>query len=164
MFIEELLDHHMKGWKMLGGFVPPFEALASLKRDFRAGGSFDPSRKMQDKECFRNALCYALSKGGLHYVEGLASRRDLPLLIHHAWCIDPADPEGKAIDPTWSNPHEAEYASIIQLPANATMRRMNETGVYGLLDLGRGFDLSVIEEHDPELWAAFNQQQKEAAA
>lgn len=50
------------------------------------------------KHCFHNAQRLA-RRFGYKYVEGYAiSCEQLPIPIHHAWCVR----DGKVIDPTWS--------------------------------------------------------------
>ena len=47
--------------------------------------------------CFASAARSALTTPGLHYVEGFALCRTLPVL-GHAWCIDA---QGHVVDTTW---------------------------------------------------------------
>ena len=161
--IKDAIDHYVRALTHLKA-PALMERLAQRTGIYTYGTHFDPAKRMTPKECFSNALHYAIANE-LHYVEGLAMRPEMGLLIHHAWCVDP-DPEapGHAIDPTWEDPQSSEYAAIIILPHDEASRRMVKQGYYGLLANDIGYNLDVMREIDPELIEEIEAKRKEAAA
>lgn len=86
------------------------DALLEVGREFE-GGSLPPSfKRMTPRMCFANAFILASGHAGLRYCEGYAMRRDLPLLVHHAWVIDD---ENKVIEPTWDLRPDDSYFGIV---------------------------------------------------
>lgn len=89
-----------------------------------------PYVKDTPKYCFFNSYKLALEYPSLLYVEGFAMIRNLPIPIHHAWCIDKNDPY-KVIDVT------ADLESYIGIPFKRNVFYMNwKTG--SLLDDWQG--------------------------
>lgn len=150
--IKEALSAHVEMWDKLGA-PALLERFALSRGEFQRGAGFDATLKMEDRECFYNALKYSARrhKHGYLYAEGLALKPELGLLIHHAWTIDPERPH-LAVDPTWRDPHTAHYAVILSFPPGEALKRMTKNGVYGLLDPGRGYDLDLLKELNPGLW------------
>lgn len=97
------------------------------------------------KACFRNAYSLISSSNGLHlkYVEGVALDPRLGISIHHAWA---ADDDHMVYDPTWRNPEECVYFGVV-IPLPALLEEMNRTGIYGVLDTGRGFNFDFVHRH-----------------
>lgn len=89
--------------------------------------------------CFQNSGDAAW-RHGLLYCEGLARHPDVPMEVHHAWCLDPKT--GRVVDPTWKKPEECTYLGIaVTLPTLAACQL--DCGHYALLDHGRGFEAGI---------------------
>lgn len=95
------------------------------------------------KECFTNAVHYAM-RNSLDYVEGFMYRKDLPILIHHAWV---AGKDGVVIDPTLDRPEECHFFGV---PFNAkrAWNRMLKTGYYGLYMPNEMVDIEFLARKD----------------
>ncbi len=82
---------------------------------------------MRPKECFSNALHYALAHK-LLYVEGFALRHGIGILIDHAWCCTD---DGVVVDPTWSKSHDCQYFGV-PMDAHCAAEEAVKNGIYGL--------------------------------
>lgn len=90
------------------------------------------------KECFRNALLLAMSRPDLNYAEGFVLSTDLPILIHHAWCVDLA---GLVVEPTLPRtdedgectPENTTYFGVVLDNIGEILDVIRGTRTYGLL-------------------------------
>lgn len=99
-------------------------------REFTPSPLEEPYLKDTPKQCFFNSFKLASFFPNLLYVEGFCLINELPIPIHHAWCIDKNDPD-KVIDVT------ADMKSYIGIPFKRAILRMNwKTG--SLLDDWQG--------------------------
>lgn len=104
-------------------------------------------KRWAQKMCFSNAAAMSTrSNGRAVYVEGLAMRPDLGILIHHAWCVE----DGKVIDPTWERPETAFYLGV-EVPHDTLWKRLLETEVYGLFNTGGMIPVEWLCEFEPRL-------------
>lgn len=145
--VKAALDAHIDAFNSLGArsFVDLSMIFTQRNgRDMRAAPyRLDNHTWRTPKECFRNAIHLALEED-LAYVEGYALRPNLPLLIHHAWCVGEA---GEVIDPTWKDPEGGLYCGV-EFDAEVARSRMWETQIYGLF-YSPGFDLQWLSGFDP---------------
>lgn len=106
-------------------------------------------QRMTPKQCFSNALHYALEHD-LLYCEGYGISGDLLkkgvlLPMEHAWCCDDAF---NVVDPTWRDTAGASYWGIA-FNASLVAGYVAEKGWYGLFCDGAG----MLDEH---FFNAFN--------
>lgn len=99
------------------------------------------------KQCFANASRLADARSDLVYVEGLARATGLPLLVHHAWCVDQ---EGHVVDNTWEHPALCRYMGV-RFEALELAEWQLRLGFYGLLDTGVGLNTELMFSKDLEL-------------
>lgn len=59
--------------------------------------------------CFRNSVSLAISRR-LRYAEGVAMHPKMPMLVHHAWCLDAHD---RVVDVTWDLPGVVYFGIIV---------------------------------------------------
>jgi hypothetical protein len=103
----------------------------------------------QPKLCFKNAFHLTADRAPenirLTYVEGYALRPALPVLIHHAWCVDE---DGRVWDPTWTRPEEAEYFGV---PINllVLVEELLRIKYHGILDTPVGPNFEFMKAFDP---------------
>jgi hypothetical protein len=107
-------------------------------------------RMRRPKACFANAARLAKKSKVLRYAEGYIASPDLPLLIHHAWCVDPRD---RVVDVTLQNwrdgssrSGEAQYYGIV-FEKGSPIGTKPSGG--SMLDSGRGFRIDLWLEIDP---------------
>lgn len=113
MSIQDLIDGYAKLCRSAATATTPstYEIIARLGHGAKPGQPLPSKyRRGRQRECFKNAALLALEHDELCYVEGYASRATLPLLIEHAWCLDPG---GDVIDPTWEASAADEYAGLV---------------------------------------------------
>ena len=162
MTLLDFLNQQVATWEKLGH--PSI--LGRFVRD--KGEAYEPDMHRPwtgewgtPNECFRNAAHEALSNRNLRYVEGYIWSHDVPLLIHHAWVLHA---NGRWADPTLREPEKYSYYGVV-FDSGSLMTEMSRTGVYGLLETGRGINADLIFRQAPYLeelvtgWAA---KQKEA--
>jgi hypothetical protein len=101
--------------------------------------------RMTPRKCFSNAAELCGEGPAAYYAEGYGWRNDLPIIIHHAWCVDE---KGFVIDPTWNDPEDCQYFGF-KMKRSELWRRLASQSHYGLLDSGRGFNLKLMQEIDP---------------
>ena len=95
-------------------------------------------------ECFRNAWHLALS-GGYTYWEGYGWIPDIGSLpLFHAWCVD--DVTQAVVDPTWPEAGDAVYLGI-PVPIDVLTKVLSDTGTFGVLDKGRGFESQIAKTY-----------------
>lgn len=82
------------------------------------------------KQCFMNAYRLADRNTSLRYVEGFASRSDLPIEFRHAWC---EDEHGNVIDPTWRKTTEQDLYMGVRISRKMRHTVTNGHGHYGVL-------------------------------
>jgi hypothetical protein len=102
------------------------------------------------KWCFHNAtMLRNQSHGALRYAEGYVASPDLPLLIHHAWCVDAED---RVVDCTLQDWHTGESRSGAAQYFGIVFA--NEIKVIppggSFLDSGRGFRIDLWLAIDPD--------------
>jgi len=77
------------------------------------------------QECFRNAFLLAGEDRGIElglvYCEGFVLSSDIPILIHHGWCVTP---DGQVIDPTLP---QAGDEGVGTMPGRVSAIPMNTT-------------------------------------
>ncbi len=103
------------------------------------------------KECFKNAATLALSSPSYRYYEGYILRAELPLLIHHAWCVNG---EAKIADPTLRDSSNTEYYGA-EFDHKILLDELLRNKVYGLLDTGVSINVRLIKKLDPQLVKEF---------
>ncbi|MDD9709666.1 hypothetical protein PVW53_18535 [Seohaeicola sp. SP36] len=114
-----------RGTRMVGTALPEGYALA------------------MPRQCFRNAYDTAIDQG-LAYFEGWGwPDANDPLPYDHAWCVDLVT--GEIVDQTWHAPEKAIYLGV-HVPTHDLLQIVQETGCYGVLDRGRGFDRAVAAQ------------------
>lgn len=94
------------------------------------------------RHAFRNAWNLTL-KGAVDYWEGYAWDSvcgDLP--FHHAWCVDRRT--GAVRDTTWQDTARTVYLGV-HVPTGALLTNLEESGVFGVLDKGHGFEHGTAE-------------------
>ena len=95
------------------------------------------------RQCFRNAYDAAIGCG-LEYFEGWGwPDVNDPLPYDHAWCVDLVT--GEIVDQTWHAPEKAVYLGV-HVPTHDLLQIVQQTGCYGVLDRGRGFDRAVAAQ------------------
>lgn len=88
----------------------PEMALLAYGRDWKPSEASPAWLVMGPKRnCFANALAYAVDRSDVYYVEGYAVDRQLGIPMEHAWLVDN---RGSVIDPTWDDPEENDYFGI----------------------------------------------------
>lgn len=120
----------------------------------RNGGAVQQAAKLPKRyaygpkrQCFMNATQLVLRAPTLEYVEGFVMLPALPLPIHHAWTVSPA---GSAYDNTLPDTTGCQYLGVT-FSREELRAAMRASGVYGLLDTGRGVNARLIFARDPEL-------------
>jgi hypothetical protein len=106
-------------------------------------------RKRRNKECFKNtaeAVLYGWND--YQYYEGLVLTRIVPLLIHHAWCVDSM---GLVVDLTWLHPEECTYMGVHIPKEELREEILNREAYCSVFDTGRGFNIQYMFGKDPEL-------------
>lgn len=98
-------------------------------------------------QCFMNATHYVDLHKHAEYVEGYAIRPSVGITVLHAWAKTKS---GNAVDPTWNDSLQCEYMGIV-IDRTAHRKIMRKTGVYGVLDHGRGVNTDFIFSVDPGL-------------
>ena len=93
-------------------FSCPEEVVLKFGRSYRIQSLPKGIKRGEKKQCFFNAAMLAINSD-LIYVEGFAFLPDVPLPIHHAWCV--TEGEDAVIDPTSDN--LVEYIGIPFRPA-----------------------------------------------
>jgi hypothetical protein len=96
--------------------------------------------KKKDKLCFMQAFQLAMDHPELEYVEGMAMSPRLPWPSHHAWCVNASD---EVIDDTWSDPEKCLYRGVM-IDRETVLRECLKSGVYGVLDTGRGPNYALM--------------------
>jgi hypothetical protein len=153
--IKEWITQERDTFKNMNASGP--SAGAWLMQDFilRNGKKFSSQPKPRrykmrmPKFCFHNARMLAKqSHGALRYAEGYLASPDLPLLIHHGWCVDEGD---RVVDNTLrdykteeSRSATAQYFGIVFPP---TLWPKN--GGESMLDSGVGFRIDLWLKIDP---------------
>jgi hypothetical protein len=116
--IKSMIENERDAFKLLGSNTWVLHELI-LRNGQECISQPLPSRfKLRpQRACYWNAQRLIRKKSKLRYCEGYMSRPDLPLLINHAWAVDPED---RVIDPTlraqgahWSGSGEAGYFGIV---------------------------------------------------
>jgi hypothetical protein len=145
--LHKILTNQAEQWAMLG-------APALCERFIARNGQCFEGRKLPKgfrrgtpKACFQNATLLADRHTGLRYVEGYAMNPDLPFPFLHAWCINVA---GQVVDVTLKEPEKYQYVGII-LTRKELWDALKASGIYGVLDTGRGLNHEWMFARDLEL-------------
>lgn len=149
MMLREALEQQAAILRRIG--QPALMERFVLRRGQHYTGRARPkgTRRGTPKECFRNATLLVLrSPTSVAYCEGYVFRPELPLPIHHAWGVR----DGHVIDTTLTDPQACEYIGVL-MPLDVLRSELSRNGVYGLLDTGRGLNVAVVRQLDPELWS-----------
>jgi hypothetical protein len=152
--IRAEVAQEVERWQKLGGRAP----LAQFV--LRNGKVHAPAplpagfKRMTKRECFKNATDLATDRRGLTYVEGLAVSCVMPILIHHAWCIDEA---GNVVDPTWDEPENCLYMGV-EFDLQTLVEKTLERQLCGLLTDEWQFNFELMFTVDPGLEALVFQQ------
>ena len=151
MLLTEHLHARIDAMRVLGVELPDYSLDAVVLRHAlpERQGAARPSgiRRGPVGRCFENSARLAQNRPDLTYCEGYAASSRIGIPIHHAWVIDSA---GTVIDITWADPESCSYLGIPFAAADLS-RHMLKTGVYGLLDTGRGLNLDLFHELDSDL-------------
>lgn len=143
--IETTLQASVSAWEKIG--LP-----ALMERFILRNGTVMKPQEFREplypaKACFMNATHYVDLHKHAEYVEGFGIRASLGIAMQHAWA---RSRDGRAIDPTWNDSMECEYMGVVI--DRATHRKiMRKSGVYGVLDHGRGINTDFIFSVDPGL-------------
>lgn len=96
---------------------------------------------MEPHGCFGNCAEAMHWAGDVRYTEGYILSHGVPILVHHAWLTDAW---GRVLEPTIKDPERVEYFGVV-FDNDVVWKEMLRTGIYGLLDLGRGVNLEFLE-------------------
>lgn len=152
MTIAEQLKRQIDGWEQIGGAALMERFVLRNGKPF-VGTAFS-GRRGTIKECYCNALEYADKDRSLLYVEGYAIRKNLGLLIQHAWAAKPDS--DLVIDPTWDDPADCAYFGVT-FTREAAWREALKSGVYGLLAPHEMLNTELMFARDPGLAEWFAQ-------
>jgi len=83
-------------------------------------------KRMEIKQCYRNATLLLEDDEDLAYCEGYACGI---IPVHHAWCVTP---DGRVIDPTW-NPVGTAYIGV-PFDTQFILERLQTAGTYSVID------------------------------
>lgn len=140
MDIKAHLEQEYENWKKLGHPAVMQRFVLRNGRQYKAAPY--TGKRLPKKECFSNAA--HLRTGD--YVEGYATRPDIGILIHHAWCVK----DGVVIDPTWDRPEECQYFGV-KFTQAVLYKELIRLDHYGLLDTPRGLNIKFMLQIDPKL-------------
>jgi hypothetical protein len=158
--LRDVLDAQASAFERLGAPQPMQRVI--LKHGVGGMGSPHNFKMGKPGNCFENAAIAACinNRHELEYCEGYGFRHSLGIPIHHAWLMTP---DGRVIDVTWKDSTDCEYLGIRF--KDADLRRWLLKGeVYGLLDTGRGINLDLLHEIDPEIVGALPERRRHARA
>lgn len=130
-----------------GGFKTSYSLVLQHGTEFKGVDRPAHVNRRIPKECFSNSLQLALDLG-LTYVEGYCLSTNVPVLVHHAWCIDE---NRTVIDSTLEDPSKYEYIGI-PMDFDFAMNVALKTGYYGVLDNHRFreiYDMDPRQFMDP---------------
>jgi hypothetical protein len=135
-YLRQVTDH----------FKPPMAPIErfvlEVGRDFVAARRPRGIGKRRDGMCFMHAFQLAMERKELEYAEGMAMRPDLPIAMHHAWCVTKS---GVVVDDTWKDPERCRYRGVI-ISGEELLVECLKSGIYGVLDTGRGANLKLMEK------------------
>lgn len=128
MMIKQSLEAEVEQWGLLGH--PAIQQRFVLAKGREYQGRVRPKEvpKMPDKNCFQNSNVLA-EMLDYTYVEGYALSPGIPLLVHHAWCVDPFN---RVVDATWRNPEKSFYFGV-PFRAATVEQETARTGCYSIL-------------------------------
>lgn len=138
MIIEQI-DWEIESWSKLKFSAPMQRFIRRNGMQFNAAPFV--GKRGKPKHCFENAT---LARKGT-YVEGYAIRKDLPLLIHHAWRVDE---KGNVIDSTWDAPQDCEFFGI-KFSNSELACALDELNHYGVIDTPIGLNYKLMLKIDP---------------
>lgn len=138
--------------RRLGSTMIPVEVfLLEYGQEFEENPRPDWVPQMTPKMCFANCFTLVMENRdrGLAYCEGYTLSSDLPLPIHHAWCVEE---DGTLIEPTIRDKPEGETITYfgVKVPNfDDLFDVVEETGTYSILF--KRFGHEVIERFSKEM-------------
>ena len=135
--LREYLASMAGAMKQLRGDRTPYTGLEDFVLregiDMHLTATKPKGRKGTPKACFSNAARKVIGNGAFSYAEGFMLSPDLPIAIHHAWCVTP---EGTVVDPTLGWREGAAYRGVV-FSHDELMQRILKSGYYGVfIDAG----------------------------
>lgn len=155
--IEEWIRGERDAFKSVGanGAWLIHEFLLRNGQRFLSQPKPDRYRMRMPKACFWNAARLAKKSRVLRYAEGYVASPDIPILVHHAWCVDARD---RVIDVTLqdfrdgrSRAGTAQYFGVV-----FGKEFLGLTGG-SLLDSLRGYRLDLWLKIDPGFGAVIEE-------
>ena len=120
--------------KNLGGKLRFSTTMPGFVMSYGRGrwGARCPYPKLANRLCFKHATQLLFECPDLVYCEGFACRRDMGMVTHHAWVLDPQR-EYAVVDNTWEHPVTGAYLGV---PFNKeyVFRTVCRRRLYGVLD------------------------------
>lgn len=101
-----------------------YDVLGQRGQTFKTLAPTPPERGLMG-QCYHNAWDLA-QRDGMIYVEGYACKGDIPLPMHHAWCVDAS---GRVHDATWADGHS--YFGVA-FDHDAVLSILDYTGTYSV--------------------------------
>jgi hypothetical protein len=135
-YLRQVTDHFKPPMMPLERFV------LEVGRDFMAARRPRGIRKRRDKLCFMHAFQLAMDHPELEYAEGMSTMADLPIAVHHAWCVTK---DGAVVDDTWEDPERGRYRGVI-ISREDLLVECLKSGIYGVLDTWRGANLKLMDK------------------
>ncbi|WP_177215262.1 hypothetical protein [Tranquillimonas alkanivorans] len=133
-------DHRLDAIAAISGVDPAMIQFLREAATSRCGSPLPSGmRRGSMRYCFQNSGDAAW-RHGLLYCEGIARHPDVPMEVHHAWCMDPKT--GRVVDPTWKKPEDCTYLGIAVTLSTLAACQL-DCGHYALLDHGRGFETDI---------------------
>lgn len=144
--VKTYLRSEIKAWAHVGHPALMQRFVAKHGKEF-AGSSF-AGRRGTPKQCFRNAAHRAFSRScrNPRYFEGYAICRNIGFAFHHAWNVE----AGKVVDVTLRNPEDYDYMGV-EFSRRELAEQQLQSGVYGVLDTGRGVNIDLMRDVDLKL-------------
>lgn len=106
--ITDELAKMADAYRQLGHATNIYSVVLDHGREYTAAPLPAGIARATPRQCFNNTIDIC-DDDELVYVEGYMLRPGVPMLIHHAWCITPAD---VVVDPTIENPETCAYYGI----------------------------------------------------
>lgn len=131
--------------------IPVEVFLLEHGEEFEANPRPDWVPQMTVKMCFANCFKLAMeNQDKLAYCEGYVLSSDLPIPIHHAWCVEE---DGTLIEPTIGDKAEGEtitYFGVKVPDFNDVFDVIEETGTYSILFKRFGHEMIERRNGDGE--------------
>ena len=144
--IKKMLLDEIDSWKKIGAPCEMQEFVLANATVVAIGAA--QQERLEGKQCFANAGRQCIESSNLIYCEGYGFRPNLGRFIHHAWCWDRE--ANLLIDNTWDNPKDSYYIGVAWSKSQL-MDQVLDNGVWGILDLGRGFNREAAENYQLDI-------------